>query len=121
MQHFFAFVSVLITWTLEDLIESAASMKCRGYSLKGRTAFSIYRFDNRDRGFVVGMCALMSVLVMAMLLDQTMIRFAPQVVMMPITPLSGLFYAAWAILCLLPPGLEIIDRCRFRRLQQTIG
>ena len=96
-------------------------MRCRGCSLRGRTAFSLYRFDNRDRGFVVGMCALISVLVMAMLLDQTMIRFAPQVVMMPITPLSGLFYAAWAILCLLPPGLEIIDRCRFRRLQQTIG
>ena len=113
--------SILLTWLTEGIVTTSDSMRCRGCSLRGRTAFSLYRFDNRDRGFVVGMCALMSVLVMAMLLDQTMIRFAPQVVMMPITPLSGLFYAAWAILCLLPPGLEIIDRCRFRRLQQTIG
>ena len=113
--------SILLTWLTEGIVTTSDSMRCRGCSLRGRTAFSLYRFDNRDRGFVVGLCALMSVLVMAMLLDQTMIRFAPQVVMMPITPLSGLFYAAWAILCLLPPGLEIIDRCRFRRLQQTIG
>lgn len=39
---------------------------------------------------------------MAVLLDQTMIRFKPQVVMMPITPMSFLFYTAWAALCLLP-------------------
>ena len=61
----------------------------------------------------------MSVLLMAVLLDQTMIRFTPQVVMMPITPMSGLFYAAWAALCLLPPTLERIGERRFRSLQQT--
>ena len=37
-------ISILVTWTLEDFMESAQSMKCRGYSLRGRTAFSIYRF-----------------------------------------------------------------------------
>lgn len=56
---------------------------------------------------------------MALLLDQTMIRFAPQVVMMPITPMSCLFYAAWAALCLLPPVLELLGARRFRHLQQA--
>ena len=42
-------VSILITWSLEDAIETADSMKSRGFGLKGRTAFSIYRFDERDR------------------------------------------------------------------------
>ena len=41
-------VSVLLTWSLENAIETADSMKSRGYGLKGRTAFSIYRFDGRD-------------------------------------------------------------------------
>ena len=44
---------------------------------------------------------------MAVLLDQTMIRFKPQVVMMPITPMSFPVYTAWAALCLLPPALEL--------------
>ena len=48
-----------------------------------------------------------------------MIRFAPRVVMMPITPLSGFFYLAWAALCLLPPVLETIGERRFDRLRQT--
>ena len=42
-------LSVLVTWSLEHAIETADSMKSRGYGLKGRTAFSIYRFDDRDR------------------------------------------------------------------------
>lgn len=41
-------LSILITWSLENAIETADSMKSRGYGLKGRTAFSIYRFDRRD-------------------------------------------------------------------------
>lgn len=42
-------LSILITWMLEDAIETADSMKSRGYGLPGRTAFSIYRFDGRDK------------------------------------------------------------------------
>ena len=30
-------------------------MKSRGSALRGRTAFSIYRFDNRDRAFVIAL------------------------------------------------------------------
>ena len=42
-------LSIMITWSLENAIETADSMKSRGYGLKGRTAFSIYRFDARDK------------------------------------------------------------------------
>ena len=42
-------LSVMITWALENAIETSDSMKSRGYGLKGRTAFSIYRFDDRDK------------------------------------------------------------------------
>ena len=94
--------SILLTWLIEGIVTTSDSMRCRGCSLRGRTAYSLYRFDGRDRSFVIGLCTLVCVLLMALLLDQTMIRFAPQVVMMPITPMSCLFYAAWAALCLLP-------------------
>ena len=35
--------SIMVTWALENAIETADSMKSRGYGLPGRTAFSIYR------------------------------------------------------------------------------
>ena len=48
MKHGIKILSILITWALENAIETADSMKGRGYGLPGRTAFSIFRFDRRD-------------------------------------------------------------------------
>lgn len=54
-------VSILVTWALENAIETADSMKSRGYGLRGRTAFSIYRFNRRDKllgTMLVGFCVI---------------------------------------------------------------
>ena len=48
IRHGLKILSILVTWALENAIETADSMKSRGYGLPGRTAFSIYRFCNRD-------------------------------------------------------------------------
>ena len=53
-------VSILVTWALENAIETADSMKSRGYGLRGRTAFSIYRFNRRDK-ILGGMLAVLFV------------------------------------------------------------
>ena len=66
--------SILLTWLIEGIVTTSDSMRCRGCSLRGRTAYSLYRFDGRDRSFVIGLCSLICVLLMALLLDQTMIR-----------------------------------------------
>ena len=49
-------LSVMVTWSLENAIETADSMKSRGYGLSGRTAFSIYRFDDRDKAVLCWLC-----------------------------------------------------------------
>lgn len=41
-------ISVMILWSLENSIETADSMKSRGYGLPHRTSFTIYRFEKRD-------------------------------------------------------------------------
>ena len=51
-----AILSIMVTWSLENAIETADSMKSRGYGLPGRTAFSIYRFDDRDRSALIWLC-----------------------------------------------------------------
>ena len=48
-KHGLRILSILVTWALENAIDTADSMKSRGYGLPGRTAFSIYRFDKRDK------------------------------------------------------------------------
>ena len=41
-------ISIMITWMLESSIETADSMRSRGYGLKGRTNFSIFTFEKKD-------------------------------------------------------------------------
>jgi energy-coupling factor transport system permease protein len=52
-RHGIKILSIMVTWALENAIETADSMKGRGYGLPGRTAFSIYRFDKRDAAALV--------------------------------------------------------------------
>ena len=109
-------LSILITWFLESLVESAASMKSRGYGLKGRTAFSIYRFDNRDRSLVIAFFTCIACILGAVLLDQTQIRYAPRIIMHPVTLLSVVFYIAYAVFLLLPLILQTAGEIHFARL-----
>ncbi|MCL2363015.1 MAG: energy-coupling factor transporter transmembrane protein EcfT, partial [Defluviitaleaceae bacterium] len=48
-RHGLKILSIMVTWALENAIDTADSMKARGYGLQGRSAFSIYSFDTRDR------------------------------------------------------------------------
>ena len=49
IKHAVTVFSIMVTWSLENGIETADSMKSRGYGLPGRSAFSIYTFGKRDK------------------------------------------------------------------------
>ena len=56
-RHGMTILSILVTWSMENAIETADSMRSRGYGLPGRTAFSIYRFERRDRRMLLALLA----------------------------------------------------------------
>ena len=112
--------SMLITWTIESLTTASESMRSRGSSLRGRKAFSIYRFDDRDRAYVIGMFLCMTLTVMAVMLKQTNIFYDPKIIMTPITSMSYLFYAGYALFCLMPLGLELWTEYRFWRARKAL-
>lgn len=107
IKNFFRLLSILLTWTLDSFGEASDSMKSRGYTLNGRTAFSIYRFDNRDRLFTIFQFFLLTIIGMGAMLDQTDILYNPEILWNPITPASYLFYTAYTILCMQPIAIEL--------------
>lgn len=112
--------SMMVTWTMESLTMASESMRSRGSALGGRTAFSIYRFDNRDRAFVIGLFTCLTVVLMGVLLRQTDMTYDPMLIMNPVTPLSFLFYAGYAVFCLMPMGLELWTEYRFHKARSTL-
>jgi len=113
-------LSMLITWTIDSLTVASESMRSRGSSLRGRKAFSIYRFDNRDRAYVIGLFTCLTLTAMAVILKQTDILYDPRIVMTPITSVSCLFYAGYAVFCLMPLGLELWTEYCFWKARKTI-
>ncbi|MGN0999002.1 MAG: energy-coupling factor transporter transmembrane component T family protein [Faecousia sp.] len=112
--------SMLITWVIDSLTMASESMQSRGSSLRGRTAFSIYRFDNRDRAYVIMLFTCMTGILMAILLRQTHMVYDPQIIWNPSTPMSCLFYAGYAVFCLMPAGLDIWTEYRFHAAKNRI-
>lgn len=113
MQNRIRIFSVLITWLIESAAQISDSMRSRGHSLRGRTAFSIYRFDVRDRTLVIVMFLCIAVVMTGVLFDQTHILYNPRIVMNRVTPLSHAFYGAYTVFCLLPPLLQTVGERRF--------
>ncbi len=54
----------MIMWSLENAIEQADAMKAKGYGLKGRTNFSLFRWQTRDTVTIVTiLCLFISIMV----------------------------------------------------------
>ena len=100
-------LSILLTWCLENALETADSMESRGYGLPGRTAFSIYRLDDRDQAALWWLGALGGYILSMWGAGGFACRFFPTFRLAPRDgwSLSGLL--AFGLLCLTP---VIIDR-----------
>ena len=99
--------SIMITWALENAIETADSMKSRGYGLKGRTAFSIYRLDERDKYVIIwfGFCGLF--LLSGTILKAFGFRYFPSIRYAAVDRSTILFYIVFFALCITPVALVI--------------
>ena len=109
--------SMLITWSIDSITIASESMRSRGSSLRGRKAFSIYRFDNRDRLFVIGLFLCLTLTMMAMLLGQTDMVYDPKIIWTQVNPL---FCIGYVVLCLMPLGLELWTEYHFQKARRSI-
>ena len=112
--------SMLITWTIDSLMTASDSMRSRGSSLRSRTAFSIYRFDNRDRVFIIALFTFLTITLMAFILGMTDMPYNPRLIWKPVTPLTILFYAGYTVLCLMPLVLELWTEYQFKKARETL-
>ena len=107
--------SMLITWMISALALESDSMRSRGSLLRGRTAFSIYRFDNRDRAFVIGLFACITLTIMGVILGASKMWYNPRIIWRPLNALGVLTALGYLALCMMPMGLEIWTEYRFRK------
>ncbi len=116
-RHGIRILSIMVTWALENAIETADSMRSRGYGLKGRTAFSLYRFDSRDKLILAVIAGLGLYVLAGAWAGGVYYRYFPSLKGVGAEPFSLSVYGVYLTLCLLPLGLNWWEDRTWRRLQ----
>lgn len=106
-RHGITILSILVTWAMENAIETADSMKSRGYGLVGRTAFSIYHFEKRDKKALITILILGSYVLFGGIFGGLRWRYFPSMKGGSLNLFTISLWFAYATLCLVP---VIIDR-----------
>ncbi|MDD4088688.1 MAG: energy-coupling factor transporter transmembrane component T [Tissierellia bacterium] len=110
-------LSIMLTWALENGVDTADSMKARGYGLKGRTSYSNYRFDNRDKIITAFISILLSIVLFGITKGYTYIRFYPTVKAADFTLDSTAVYVSYAMLCFIPIIIDIREDIKWKYLK----
>lgn len=113
-------LSTMISWALENAVETADSMRSRGYGLRGRTAYSNYRFDSRDKALLGILTALLAGLLLAMAGGWVYVRYFPSFTINPPDLFGIPVYIAFAVVCALPLILDIREDAQWRSLKSKI-
>ncbi len=107
-------LSILITWCMENAIETADSMRSRGYGLKGRTAFTIFRFDVRDK-LLLSIFAFCSIIILIGTSNRmTEIIFYPSIQIQPFSILQMIVFIAYGLLLSTPLLLNFMEDLRWK-------
>ena len=109
-------LSAATTWALENSIETADSMKGRGYGLRGRTAFSIYKFDKRDVKALFVILLLGLYVLAGRIAGFLSYRYIPSLRGTGFSYLNLSFFAAYFLLCIYPVLVEISEALRWKRI-----
>ena len=112
-------LSTMISWALENGIDTADSMKSRGYGLPGRSAFSIYRFDRRDKQTTLLLVALGLMVLAGAVLDGLTWRYFPTI-RWSATPVSFVTLTAYLALCAVPIILNRKEDRKWNALRSKI-
>jgi energy-coupling factor transport system permease protein len=113
-------LSVMTTWALENTIETADSMKSRGYGMPKRTSFSLFRFDRRDKTVLAAVIVLIATVLAGAAAGQNTIRFFPSVKAAKVTFLSAIVYFAYFLLCMLPVSVNIVEDIKWKHIESRI-
>lgn len=113
-------MSILITWSLENAVETADSMKSRGFGLGGRTAYSVFEFDRRDMCALLCTAALGIYIIIGKITGGMYFRYFPSLKGAAPSFYSLSVFAAYFILCMIPVIIHILEVIKWKSIQSKI-
>jgi energy-coupling factor transport system permease protein len=113
-------LSIMVTWALENAIETADSMKSRGYGLAGRTAFSIYRFTRKDVIAAVFLLVCGGYVIIGAVFGGLYFQYFPMAEGAGAGPFAISLFVVYLALCLTPLAINFQEDSRWKRSRSSI-
>lgn len=112
--------SILITWAFENSIETANTMKARGYGSGARTSFNLYKFELRDKIMFVSLILLVIINIFFYYNMNLAFYYYPILSGINFDYFTILAYLSYLLLLALPLIFEILEEYRWKLLISKI-
>ncbi len=113
-------ISALLQWILENSVDTADSMKNKGYGLPHRTAFSLFRIDKRD---IISICIILvadTVIFTAYFSELLEFYYYPVVTAVGLGLSELIIYIVYTVLCFMPLMSDIKEDRKWNALRSKI-
>ena len=139
MKNTFKNIGILVSWSFENAIETADSMKARGYGLKGRTYYSRFQWQTGDTLALILLVLFDALIIFGLVSNSAYCIYNPYVIInqpseigttyiinelnLTINPfgfLSIVSLIAFTLLCFLPLTIDLKEDIKWHRLQSKI-
>ena len=107
-------LSILITWALENAIDTADSMKARGYGLPGRTSYSPFKFRKDDLILTLIIISLSSLSIYGEIAGYISFTYFPYISEINLSFFALFLYFTYFLLTTLPMWIEIKEGIKWR-------
>lgn len=113
-------LSAAVTAALENSVETAKSMKTRGFGLKGRTFFTIFKFTKRDKKTLGFLFLSMCYILIGKFKGAFYFSYFPFLRGEKISFLNISFFAVYFMLCVFPSVFELWEARKWKYLKSKI-
>lgn len=113
-------VSILISWSLEASIETSDSMEARGYGLRGRTSFHLFKMSPTDWAALAAVSVTGGIAAIGCALGKTNIYFYPVIKFAEWDFGRIITLVSFALLLAVPMILDITGERKWRQLRLEI-
>ena len=112
--------SILVTWAFENSIETANTMKARGYGSGNRSSFNLYKFDFRDSMMLISLIFLVLLNIFFYFNIGLSFYYYPTIANINFDYLSIIAYISYLLLLALPLIFEVLEEYRWKLLISKI-
>jgi len=113
-------LSILISWSLESSIETSDSMESRGYGLKGRTSFHLFKWKKSDCVWLAVILWIIGVCIYGIVEKSVQVYYFPLFKMKELTITSYATFISFAILAIGPIIYDLGGKLKWRRLNSKM-